>query len=376
MSSSSSSSSMSSSSSSNGIIGGIWPSSSANKIPPSIIPKSHYTHVFYAYVQADPSANFKLKITRPTDPDSKWMADHEKWMPKLMHHLRSEDPSVKVFLAIGGANEEGKEALSAMAPEKTYRKSFIQSTIEVAREYGFDGVNLGWEFPNGELGMKNLVSILSELREAVEQEALDTGKAKLGISASVYFTPDLRLKSSKRYVPYLAKEIANNVDFINVMCYDYAGYWNTSRTGAIAALYNINGKNSTSSGILEWIKVGVPAEKLVMGLPMYGRTWKLRDPDNNGIGAPAVGVGTQSGKTSEGFQWYSDVVKSNRKHDATEKYDEETVSYYSYAGTNWISYDGPRSIEAKVKFAKENRLGGYYFYAIGQDHEDELWKAG
>ncbi|KAI8020455.1 Class V chitinase CHIT5 [Camellia lanceoleosa] len=62
------------------------------------------------------------------------------------------------------------------------------------------------------------------------------------------------------------------------MCYDYHGSWDTSVTGAQALLFNKSGNVSTSYGILTWVENGVPPEKLVMGPPMYGRTWKLKDP--------------------------------------------------------------------------------------------------
>ncbi|RZC86546.1 hypothetical protein C5167_029898 [Papaver somniferum] len=350
---------MSSSSSNNGIIGGFWPSWYASSNPPSSIPKLYYTHVFYAFVNPDPGTNYKLKI------------DNEGLMHEFTCHLHSNNSSAKAFLAIGGATDEEaqNEAFSAMACKQKTRGYFIESTIEVARKYGFDGVNLGWEFPYGEEGMNNLVSLLAELRLAVDKEAHQTGNTKLGIGVSVFFAPDLSLMSSKCRV-YPAEVIAAKVDFINVMCYDYAGHWDTSRTGSIAALYNNSCNYSTSYGIHKWIEGGVPREKLVMGLPLYGRTWKLKDRNNNGIGAPAVGTGPQDDKYTIGYMLYHNVMTFNEIHDATVEYDKETVSYYSHAGTNWISYDGEKSIEAKVKYAKKQRLGGYYFWAIGQDCQD------
>ncbi|KAI3962264.1 hypothetical protein MKW92_015862 [Papaver armeniacum] len=331
---------------SNRIVGGIWPFWFANERPPSSIPASCYTHVIYAFVNPDLRANFTVKLT----------SEDKKWMPELTRHLHSNNPSVKVFLGTGGAGDEAKEAMSAMACQKNNRKNFIQSIIQVARKYSYDGVNLGWEFPNGESGMKDLASLLTELREAIDQEARQTGKRKLGMSISVYFAPDLGLMSDS-CSRYPAETIASKVDFVNVMCYDYAGNWDTSRTGSIAALNNKSGdKYCTSYGIQEWIKAGVPSTKLVMGLPLYGRTWKLRDQNNNGIGAPAVGIGPQDDDYTEAYMVYSNVVIFNSKHGATERYDPETVSYYSHAGTNWISYDGERSIEAKVRYARENAL--------------------
>ncbi|KAI3973715.1 hypothetical protein MKX01_031135 [Papaver californicum] len=352
--------------SSNGIIGGFWPSWYAEERPPSSIHNKpfHYTHVFYAFLNPNPAANFRLEIT----------LEHDKLMKEFTHHLHSGSSTVKAFLAIGGATDEGPEnsAFAAMACNQNNRTSFIQSTIEEARRYGFDGVNLGWEFPYGEDGMNYLASVYKELRLAVDKEALRTGRTKLGISASVFFAPNLRLMSSRCRV-YPAEAIASNVDFVNVMCYDYAGHWNTSCTGSIAALNNIKGgKYCTSYGIKEWINAGVPPVKLVMELPLYGRTWKLKDPNDNGIGAPVVGVGPQDDEYTIGYKLYHNVVIFNDKYKAKKVYDDKTGSCYSYSGTDWISYDGVKSIQAKVKHAKEKSLGGYFFFPIGEDNPNEL----
>lgn len=99
------------------------------------------------------------------------------------------------------------------------------------------------------------------------------------------------------------------------------------------------------------IEAGVPPEKLVMGMPLYGRTWQLKSPSDNGIGASAVGVGT-----GKGFMTYSEIVDFNAANGSNVAYDAETVSTYSYSGTNWIGHDGPESIENKVEFARAEGL--------------------
>ncbi|GMP35613.1 hypothetical protein CsSME_00007988 [Camellia sinensis var. sinensis] len=94
-----------------------------------------------------------------------------------------------------------------------------------------------------------------------------------------------------------------------------------------------------------------------MGLPMYGRTWKLKDPNQNGIGAPTNGTGPGY----LGVMKYSDIVDFSLANNASVVFDEETVSTYSYAGTNWIGYDDMESISNKVNFTRANGLGGYLF---------------
>ncbi|XP_019055522.1 PREDICTED: chitinase-like protein 4 [Nelumbo nucifera] len=107
-----------------------------------------------------------------------------------------------------------------------------------------------------------------------------------------------------------------------------------------------------------------------MGLPLYGRTWKLKDPNVHGIGAPAVGVGPGD----NGVLLYFQIVEFNAANNATDVFDKKTVSTYPYAGTNWLGYDNATSIRYKVEFARARRLGGYFFWAHGYDKDWTLTK--
>ncbi|KAI3912855.1 hypothetical protein MKW98_012797 [Papaver atlanticum] len=157
---------------------------------------------------------------------------------------------------------------------------------------------------------------------------------------------------------YPARAIQSFVDFINIMTYDYYGAWDTTHTGASAAVFNpANTERSTSHGISRWLQV-VPAQKLVMGLPLYAHTWMLQNPNTNGIGSPAVGIDV--------------VAKFLKKPGTIAVYDERTQSHYCFAGKNWISYTGVRSIRAALRYAKELQLRGYFLCSIGQDEGNNI----
>ncbi|MCL7034728.1 hypothetical protein MKW94_017317 [Papaver nudicaule] len=305
-------------SNSNEIIEDYWPFLCVSSTPPSSKSRSYCTLfypavLFFVYLigmqivnTPDSDANCTLRIT----------PDDERVMREFTGHLHSENRSVKAFLAIGGAGKNAEKAMSAMACEQINRRVFIRSAIEVARNYDFDGVDLDWEFPSDKIGgMNHLAYLFTELREAVVEEARQTGKSRLEISAAVYFNPDLELESSEGR-RYPTEEIVNNVDFVNVLCYDYAGFWDTSRTGSLSAIYHENSPYCTSFGIRKWKEAGLPPKKMVMGLPLFGRTWKLiRDEDNNGgIGATAVGTGPEDSAQDKGCMLYRNVVTFNLDH--------------------------------------------------------------
>ncbi|KAI3782017.1 hypothetical protein L2E82_12048 [Cichorium intybus] len=333
--------------------GAYWPSWAIN-FPPSAIDTTLFTHVYYAFLSPS-NITFKFEIDHPT----------ALLLKDFTTTLHAKNPNLKTLFSLGGASEESSIIFSRMASSRETRKSFILSTFEVARKFEFDGVDLDWEFPQTPTDMKNLARLFHEWRVAVKKEAKATGMPQLLLSAATYYAPEISLNNIYREYPVAS--INKNLDWINAMCYDYRGSWDVSATGSPASLYDPNSNVSTSYGLQAWIKAKIQREKLVMGLPLYGRTWQLKDPNLHGIGAPAVDVGPGT----EGQMPYVEVEKFNAQNSAMVVFDLSTVSTYSVAGTSWIGYDDYRSIALKVAYARGLELGGYFFWAVNGDQD---WK--
>ncbi|KAL5842002.1 hypothetical protein ACOSQ3_012605 [Xanthoceras sorbifolium] len=326
---------------SRGVKGGYWPSWLAEKNPPSTIPTKYFTHLFYAFVSLNAST-YQLSITQF---DDQWMSN---FTATLHDDAKNNPRPAKAFLSIGGGLSSSY-TLSNMAKTTQNRSTFVSSTSQVARKYSFDGLDLDWEFPKNEQEMSNLALLFKQWRAAVEFESELYGKPRLLLSAAVYFSPEFFLSDVPRIYPGVA--IRSYVDFVNQMCYDYHGSWDTSVTGEHALVYSNSNRITTSYGVDSWAFQEVPPEKLVISLPLYGRTWKLKDPKQNGVGAPAVGRTTT---------W-------DLANDATLVYVEYSIAMYSYARTDWIGYDGPISIRKKIEYAKHEGLGRYFLWALGYD---------
>ncbi|XVE71246.1 hypothetical protein DITRI_Ditri10aG0135300 [Diplodiscus trichospermus] len=332
-----------------GIKAAYWPS--FDSFPASSIDTSYFTHIYYAFLLPEP-CTFKLNITE---------LDQQK-LPEFSGVLRAKNPPVKTILSIGGGGND-PDVFARMASTKETRGVFINSTIDVARNYQFDGVDLDWEFPATVNDMANLALLLKEWRNALGNEAKTSGKHRLLLTSAVYYTSEFTDYGSPRSYP--AHAIAKYLDWASPMCFDYHGKWDNF-TGMHSALFDPHSNTSSSYGIGSWIRAGVPPQKLVMGLASYGHTWKLQDPSVNGIGAPANGVGPGD---EDGFFNYYAIVDFNDKNNATVKFDWTTLSYYSYAGDSWIGYDDVRSIKWKVRFSRFKGLAGYFFWALGYDKD-------
>lgn len=337
--------------------GTYWPSWDES-FPPSAVDTSLFTHVYYAFLVPN-NVTFKFDVS---DSERSSLLD-------FTSTLHRKKRSLKAILSIGGGGSDS-QLFARMASKASSRATFIKSTIEVARNYGFDGLDLDWEFPQNTTEMGYLGQLLHDWRAAVKKEAKQKGRAALLLTAATYFSVDFF--SYGDYRKYPAASVGENLDLVNLMCYDYHGSWNTSKTGAPAALFDQNSNISTSYGVKSWITAGVPRSKLVMGLPLYGRTWKLKDPAEHGIGAPAVDVGPGD----QGVLTYAQVETFNKDNKATVVYDAVTVSTYSYSGTSWVGYDDTISITVKVRFALALGLRGYFFWSVNQDSKSKISRQG
>lgn len=159
-----------------GIKGAYWPSWQALTLAPSSIPTAYFTHVFYAFLQID-STSYNLLVTQPD----------EQWMGNFASTLHAASPPAKAILSIGGYGADISSHYSSMVSSYDNRAAFIQSAISTARKYGFDGLDLDWEFPANPQDMSTLASLYQELRASIDSESVSSGKPKLLLSSAVYF---------------------------------------------------------------------------------------------------------------------------------------------------------------------------------------------
>ncbi|KAG6772284.1 hypothetical protein POTOM_023687 [Populus tomentosa] len=327
----------------NAVRAGYWFPGSG--LPVSSIDSTLFTHLFCAFADLDPQTN-RVIIS----------SANQAQFSTFTRTVQQKNPSVKTLLSIGGG-DANKTAFAGMASQAGSRKSFIDSSINLARSNNFHGLDLDWEYPSTTTQMASLGLLLAEWRVAVANESSSTGNTPLLLSAAVF-------RSSDYYtINYPIRAISNSLDWINVMAYDFYGPGWSNVTGPPAALYNPGTTMSGDYGITTWIQAGVAANKIVLGFPFYGWAWTLANANTNGFFAPTVGPAI-SNDGDIGYAQINDFIAQNG---ASALYNSTFVSNFCYSGTTWIGYDDKESISTKVTYAKNRGLLGYFAWHVGAD---------
>lgn len=177
--------------------------------------------------------------------------------------------------------------------------------------------------------------------------------------------------ASSASISYDIPRIAQAVDLINLMSYDLHGSWD-STTGINAPLYagpaDITSKQkelNIDAIVNFWISQGAPKEKLVLGIPLYGRSFTLANSNENRVGAQACGAGNAGSFVSEaGFLAYSEICYKIKNNKMRRFWENTQKVPYAVSGNQWVGYDDEESVSHKLNYIKKRNLGGAMFWSI------------
>ena len=149
--------------------------------------------------------------------------------------------NVKLLIGIGGAKKNSQH-FPAMASSPESRKNFVANITEFCHQYGLDGADIDWEYPNSSIDKANAIALFKELHKAFTNKGLF-------LTAAVTYTPD-----QVRF----AKSIEKYVNQINLMVYE-----------PMEGLHTFQEQIDFAMNLIQKEKLNL--KKLVLGLPFYGK---------------------------------------------------------------------------------------------------------
>lgn len=246
---------------------------------------------------------------------------------RMIVDLKKQNPKLRVLLSIGGW---GSGRFSEMAASDKNRLLFAKDCRRVVDDFGLDGIDIDWEYPTqSSAGIssspddtKHFTLLMRDLRQELGNKLLTCATIASG-----------------EYIDF--RSCISYIDMVNVMSYDMGNppYHHS-------ALYpsEITNWMTTSAAIEAHLKAGVPCEKLVMGMPLYGR-----------------------GK--QGYTTEPDSTKGTKE----QWHEQSMVPYLVDAQGNLVmGFENERSIGIKCQYIIDHRLRGGMYWEYGDEHQEKL----
>ncbi|WVQ90601.1 hypothetical protein IAS59_004382 [Cryptococcus gattii] len=278
---------------------------------------------------------------------------------KAIYLMKKQNRNLKVLLSIGGWSFSPNFA-GIVHPK--WRSTFVQSAVKLVEDVGLDGLDIDYEYPKTPRDAEAYVALLRELRQGLEQLAQSKGKPQGQYQLTVAAPCGWEQMQVLR-----VREMDQVLDFWNLMAYDFAGSWD-SVAGHQANLYSDKPDGqSVDRSVRFYLEAGVHPTKLVVGLPVYGRSFA----QTKGIGFPFSGTG--EGSWEAGMWDYKALPQPG----AQETNDHRLGASYSYdpAKRLLITYDTQAIAHQKASYIAYHGLGGAMWWELDADKPEETGQA-
>ncbi|XP_053623578.1 chitinase-like protein EN03 isoform X2 [Plodia interpunctella] len=377
--------------------------SNARMLPLDLDPALSYcSYLVYGYAGIQPDTYKMVPLNENLDIGKSH--DNYRAIVNSAHKL----PNLKALLSVGGdADKEDELKYNTLLESPQSRTAFVNSGVLLVQQYGFDGLDLAWQFPRikpkkirstwGSLwhGVKKTFGTTpvddkeSEHREGFTalvrelRSALNAVRPNMQLSVTIL--PNV---NSSVYID--VPSIINHVDYINIESFDYyTPERNPKEADYASPTYTPQGRNNllnTDAVVSYFLQSGAPSGKIIVGISTIGRTWKL-DSDSEISGVPplhADGPGEAGPYTKiEGLLSYPEVCaklinpnhqKGMRPH--LRKFTDPSERFGTYAfrlpddsgeGGLWVTYEDPDTAGKKANYVKTKKLGGVSIVDLSMD---------
>ena len=310
-------------------------------------------------VVADPQADINLAFQAVDSIDG--VADQPNAPLRGDFHqlqlLRARYPRLRIVISIMGKRSQFEDAAK---PEN--RAAFVNSCVSmflqghvapgVEAPNLFDGIDVDWEYPD-EDHAEDFIALMQEFRR--QMDALRP-HLMLSIAAGA---------SAKNVSAVDWRRASVPLDQINVMTYDYQGPWSHT-TGFNAPLRSANLNDETvSTTIDDYLKAGVSAHKLILGVPFYAYQWQnVPETGTHGLNAKGDPVRGNLNQSTAVTLLANPAAKLYR--------DPVSLSPWVYDGNNFLTFDDPASLQAKTAYVNEQHLGGVMIWELSGDTTESI----
>ena len=303
--------------------------------------------------------------------------------PELLRQLdkMTEDAGVTNMISVGGWNNSFEGVFEAATATDEGVDKLANSMVAFMLEWGFDGVDVDWEYPDTAAEKAQFTKLMQSLRSKLDAQGKKDDK---------YYQLSAAVTTNHNNIEFINPAVTTPLmDSVNVMAYDFHGAFDPI-TGHNAPLYansqDADQKFNSSAAMKEYADTyKVPKNKLLMGIPFYGRGWGDVEPTEIVQGLPglfAPGTATIHGAWDDDGQftgtnpWYL-LKQKAASGDYTRYWDRESrVPYlYNAATKEFLTYDDPQSVREKVDFINNENYGGAIIWDLSGDTPDhELGK--
>lgn len=355
------------------IFGAYYPGGSAERYPVSSIPAERLTHLFYAFSTIEDG-----RCVIGAEAPAHFAA---------LAELKRRHPHLRTLISIGGWGAGG---FSDAALTEASRRRLVDSCLALFFERhagSFDGVDIDWEFPVSggpkELAHRpqdraNLTMLAQAFRVALDARGRKAGQPMLLTAALAAG----RLQADGPYDPaasYDLPALAKVFDFINLMSYDMGTGFSAVSTFN-APLHDVPADplapdlrrwNTVAGAVQYYREHGVPADKLVLGVPFYGRGFKVAAESADGLYQPYSAP-------ADAGDWRAIKARYLDQPGWRRHWQPQAQSPWLYNPTEkiFISYEDPRSIGLRAQFAREQGLAGVFMWELtGDDEQASLLNA-
>jgi len=358
------------------------------------VPVNQLTHLIYAFARIDSNGQVSLfdsyaatdkRFTNPADAvagnaDSYYYPAEDSRANQTVFgnfnqisELKALNPKLRTSIAIGGWTLS--DNFSTTLDTAAEREVFASSVINFLKTYNmFDGVDFDWEYPGGGGLEGNSTSSQDGLNYAETLKLLRSKLNILGAESDRYYEISVASPAGVDKIPGMnLSELAKYVDFFNLMSYDFHGTWE-NLTGHQSALTGDPIGYDIGTAVNAYLVNGVPAEKLVLGNPLYTRAWTgvQANADDYGVadfGYNDVSGGAAPGSFEKGVYDYKDLLNQYRAGGWQLIWDDNSQAAYLWnqAQKIYSSFETPGTIALKSAWAREKGLGGVMFWDLSND---------